>query len=394
MARVEAFDDVPSHIELPPLPDIDENTKLNICVLGGGSFATALATIAARRGHTIKMVVRFDWQAISINTKHINNELEWLKEHQLLPNITATTKIEEAMQTTPHLIIYALPTQITPKYLSSVAHFIPTHIPFVCCAKGIHLASESLLCDIVPKQLKRSDPLNDRVCYLSGPSFAKEMMIKHPITLVCAAHSIVWCKFVQTALRSLYFRIYYTTDIVGVECGGALKNPLAIGAGIAAGLGYGKSSIAAIITRGAVEMQRLAMAMGCENPNTLFGLSGFGDLMLTANSEMSRNRTCGYLIGSEGLTTKEAEERVGETVEGVATAFVAQKLMNRYGLRMPLFDALADVLKGTLDPKEALERINNNKAEDEGFVTVFRHSVSNDKMAYVTTDDNKVNEVD
>ncbi len=151
---------------LPPLPYIDENTKLSICVLGGGSFATALATIAARRGHEVMMVVRFDWQALSINTKHINNEFEWLTKHKLLANITATIDIKQAMKTNPSIIIYALPTQITPKYLSSVASFIPSHIPFICCAKGIHLASESLLSDIVPQRLNRTNPLNDRILYL------------------------------------------------------------------------------------------------------------------------------------------------------------------------------------------------------------------------------------
>eukprot|EP01084_Bolivina_argentea_P300905 518966_1 len=357
-------------MSLPPLPYINENTKLNVCVLGGGSFATALATIAARRNHTVKMVVRFDWQALSINTKHINNEFEWMTKHKLLPNITATIDIKQAMKTKPDIIIYALPTQITPKYLSSVAPYIPSHIPFVCCAKGIHLASGLLLCEIIPKALNRTNTLTDRLLYLSGPSFAKEIMVKHPISLVCASNNIQWCKYIQTALNSIYFRIYFTTDIVGVECGGALKNPLAIGAGIAAGLGYGRSTIAAMVTRGAVEMQRLAMKMGCKDPNTLYGLSGFGDLMLTANSDMSRNRTFGYLLGSKGLSVKEAEKQVGETVEGITTAIVAQKLMRKYGLRMPLFDALADILQGKLKPDAALKRVNAKRPEDEGFVMV------------------------
>ena len=204
----------------------------------------------------------------------------------------------------------------------------------------------------------------------SGPSFAKEMMENHPVALTLASSNMSWNKWVQTALNSLFFRIYLSTDIIGVECGGALKNPLAIGAGIAVGLGYGQSTLAAIVTRGAVEIQRMAMALGCKNPETLYGLSGFGDLMLTSMCELSRNRTCGYYIGKEGLSVEEAQKKVGETVEGVATAIVAQRLMKKYGLRMPLFDALADVLQGKLEAAEALKVVMAKTPENEGFVVL------------------------
>ena len=187
---------------------------------------------------------------------------------------------------------------------------------------------------------------------------------------VCAAENVEWAKLVQTALNTVRFRVYLSNDVVGVECGGALKNPLAIGAGIAAGLKYGESSLAAIVTRGAVEIQRMAMALGCKRPETLYGLAGFGDLMLTSMCNLSRNRTCGFLMGSEKLSVEEAQERVGETVEGVVTAIVAQKLIKRHGLRCPMFDALADVLQGKLKADDALKVIVAKKPEDEGFVTL------------------------
>eukprot|EP01083_Nonionella_stella_P203834 743474_1 len=121
------------------------------------------------------------------------------------------------------------------------------------------------------------------------------------------------------------------------------------------------------------------MALGCKNPNTLYGLSGFGDLMLTSMSDLSRNRTCGFYIGSQGLSVKEAEKKIGETVEGITTAIVAQKLMKKYGLRMPLFDALADILHGKLKPNAALERINSKKPEHEGFVMIASNDEEKEK---------------
>merc|ERR1719410_2819188 len=196
------------------------------------------------------------------------------------------------------------------------------------------------------------------------------MMEQHPVAVVCAANNVEWAKMVQTALNTERFRIYLSTDVIGVECGGALKNPLAIGAGIAVGLGYGQSTLAAIVTRGAVEIQRMALALGCKHPETLYGLSGFGDLMLTSMCELSRNRTCGYYIGNEGLSVEDAQKKVGETVEGVSTAIVTQRLMKKYGLRMPLFDALADVLQGKLAPDEALKVVMAKTPENEGFVVL------------------------
>eukprot|EP01083_Nonionella_stella_P203835 743475_1 len=344
-----------SPINIKPLPKIDENSKLNITVFGGGSFGTALATIASRKGHKIMMLVRDKQQSKSINESNINPKREWLKKHKLPSNIKCTTEITEAVTENTHIIIHAIPTQFTPAFLEKYSKYIPPHIPLVCTAKGIHLKTEKLLSDLIPSILGRTDPSNERVLYLSGPSFAKEMMENHPVAVTLASNDYSWCKYVQTALHSLFFRIYLSTDVIGVECGGALKNPLAIGAGIAVGLGYGQSTLAAIVTRGAVEIQRMALALGCKHPHTLYGLAGFGDLMLTSMCELSRNRTCGYYIGKEGLSVDDAQKKVGETVEGVSTAIVTQKLMKKFGLRMPLFDALADVLQNKLSAEEALK---------------------------------------
>jgi len=368
--KVQEQKESTSSPKLKDLPEINETTNLNIVVFGGGSFGTALATIAARKGHKVIILVRDENQAKSINEENINPKREWLKKYKLPTNITSTTDIKKAVTDETNLIIHAIPTQYTPSYLEKYAEFIPPHIPIVCTAKGIHLQTESLLCHIMPKVLNRTDSHQNRLLYMSGPSFAKEMMENHPIALTLASNNNKWNIYVQTALNSLFFRIYLSNDVIGVECGGALKNPLAIGAGIACGLGYGQSTLAAIVTRGAVEIQKMALALGCKNPSTLYGLSGFGDLMLTSMCELSRNRTCGWYIGKEGLDVEQAQKKVGETVEGVATALVTQKLMRKFGLRMPLFDALADVLQGKLKPDEALKVVMAKTPEHEGFVVI------------------------
>mmetsp|Transcript_20182 Transcript_20182/g.32056 ORF Transcript_20182/g.32056 Transcript_20182/m.32056 type:complete len:404 (+) Transcript_20182:28-1239(+) len=357
--------------KLKALPKIDDKTVLNVTVFGGGSFGTALAVVAARRGHNVIILVRDKEQCKSINEQHINPKRGWLQKYKLEPNIKCTTDIKEAVDpANTNIIIHSLPVQVTPDFLEQNAEHIPAHIPFVCTSKGIHLGTEKLLCDVIPSILHRTDPSQDRLLYLSGPSFAKEMMENHPVALTIASHNMEWSSYVQTALNSLFFRVYMSNDVVGVECGGALKNPLAIGAGIAVGLGYGQSTLAAIVTRGAVEIQRMAMELGCKNPNTLYGLSGFGDLMLTSMCELSRNRTCGYYIGKEKLSVEEAQKKVGETVEGVATAIVTQKLMKKFGIRMPLFDALADVLQDKLKPEEALKVVMAKTPDQEGFVMI------------------------
>ena len=202
------------------------------------------------------------------------------------------------------------------------------------------------------------------LAYLSGPSFAAEIMKKHPMAVVVASEDVKIAKFVQRALSSKFFRVYTSSDVIGVEVGGAIKNPLAIGAGMASGLNYGKSTLASLITRGCMEMKRLAVAMGGK-PETLAGLSGIGDLMLTATSMQSRNFTLGYRIASEGLTAQEAQEKAGQVVEGVATAKVAAKLCKKYNLELPLFQTMSAILDGHITAADALDLLMTRDVAEE-----------------------------
>ena len=269
----------------------------------------------------------------------IQNPQDFLR---LPKNVTATTSLEDTIKDAK-LILHCIPTQPTKKVLAGIGSKIPKDVLYVCTAKGIDQTTGQLLCDILPEGLQRESmhevenaqssdsktnesdaEKTNNIAYLSGPSFAIEIMKDEPMAVVVASYNIKTATQVQKYLNSPRFRIYITTDVIGVEMGGALKNPLAIGSGIAIGLGYGASSVAAIVTRGAVEMQRLAIAMG-GRPETLAGLSGMGDLMLTCFSSQSRNNRCGQAIG-KGKTAQEACDEIGEVVEGVSTARMVEKL--------------------------------------------------------------------
>ena len=301
----------------------------HVAILGAGSFGTAVATIAARNGHNVVIYCRNAEQVASINETHRNPRR--LSEYELSPLIRATTDFSAAV-TGAVLMVHCIPAQMTPSFLSIHAHEIPRGVP---------------------------------LAYMSGPSFAKEMMLGHPMALVVASDDIEVARSVQSVLGSTFFRLYITTDVVGVEVGGAIKNPLAIGAGMADGLGYGQSTLAALVSRGMAEMAKLAAAMG-GRPETLAGLSGVGDLMLTSFSTLSRNRTLGYRMAKDGLTLEEAIASLGQVAEGVATARVAAALCKRHGLDLPIFGAMSEILDGRITPKDALRALMSRPAEGEG----------------------------
>jgi len=204
------------------------------------------------------------------------------------------------------------------------------------------------------------------LAYLSGPSFAKEMVNKHPMSVVVASHD-QWCaNRVQQLLTCPHFRIYTSDDVVDVEIGGALKNPLAIGAGCAQGLGFGQSTVAGIVTRGCQEMKTLALALGGRD-ETLAGLSGVGDLMLTCYSSLSRNNRFGAAL-ARGLTPEEACEEIGEVVEGYPTALEVVKLAKENNLKLPLFSAVAALVSGNRTPKELMSKMLNSEPGKERFL--------------------------
>ena len=226
-------------------------TPLNITILGAGSYGTALAFIIGRQNHNVSLYCRSSQQADTINKTHFNPKR--FSDQQLPATVTATSNLTEALHAKVDLILHCIPAQHTPEFISSIASIIPSNIPYISTSKGVHVKTHALMSEAIPAAF--GDRAKDiPLAYLSGPSFAKEMIAGHPMSVVVASSDLNVAKLIQTSISSLKFRIYITDDVIGVEVGGALKNPLAIGAGMAAGMGYGQSTVAGIVTRGCREM--------------------------------------------------------------------------------------------------------------------------------------------
>lgn len=281
----------------------------------------------------------------SVNNTHIN--CTRLKEFTLLPNITASMDMAAAMEGC-EMIIHSIPAQNTFDYISTYADLIPDNVPIVSTSKGVYTETLELMSDVFPRALKRK---NQPMAYLSGPSFAKDIMMSHPILVTCASHDLKLAEHVAKTLSTQIFRIYTCDDVIGVEVGGAMKNPLAIVSGLLQGLGYGASTSAALVTRGCSEMKKLAVAMGGK-AETMAGLSGMGDLILTANSKQSRNFTVGFRL-AQGEKLEDISESMGEVAEGIPTASVAEKLIQKYNINLPIFSTAQKVISGEISHKEA-----------------------------------------
>lgn len=321
------------------LPEVQSH---KMCVLGAGSFGTAMAVICARNGHDTVIYARDAAQVEAINTTHTNPRA--LQDFELPQTVTATTDFAAAVENAA-VIIHALPAQKTPDFLKAHAAAIPAGTPVCITSKGLYLPTKQLLGDAIVEEMGRSQCL----AYLSGPSFAKEILQNQPTAVVVACEDLAVAEQIQRLMSSLFFRVYTTDDVVGVQLGGALKNPLAIGAGMIEGRGLGINTMAAYVTKAQLELQLLCQKMG-GRADTISGLAGVGDLMLTAFGSLSRNRTTGVRLASG-----EALEDILKdmTVEGVPTASVAQHYADKFGLEVPLFRAVAAILDGTLPLDQA-----------------------------------------
>eukprot|EP00943_MAST-04B_sp_MAST-4B-sp1_P009140 g9140.t1 len=335
-----------------------------IAVLGAGSYGTALAYVLAKynRAEQVVLYCRNEKQAEAIRHEHINRKR--FSQFKLPKNVDGSSNIEEAVQNAS-LIVLGIPTQHLPDFVEKNLKFFQDNVPLVSTAKGIHVKSHRLVSDALEEAL--GDRINSiPLAYLSGPSFAKEMMQGHPMALILASRKIETAVFCQNIMSCLHFRLYTSLDVTGVECGGAFKNPAAIGSGIAQGLGYGQSSIAGIVTRSCKEMRELTLALGGK-PETLVGLSGFGDLMLTCFSSKSRNNRLGCMI-AKGMTVEEACCEIGEVVEGVPTAAEIVRLADIHKLRLPLFRAVDAILSGKIKPSDGLKMINAKPPGEEDYI--------------------------
>eukprot|EP00798_Chlamydomonas_sp_ICE-L_P032536 gene32536-17252_t len=328
-----------------------EETK-KVAVFGGGSFATAMGTtIAANREDVeVVMLLRTPEACIDINEKHEN--IKYLKGYPLPHNIRATANVEEAILGAQY-VIHAVPVQSSRAFLKSIKKVLPPTVPLICVSKGLEIGTGLMMSEVIEKSLGKNHP----AVFLSGPSFAKEVMERKPTGMVSACKDYDLNRKVQALFASPTMRVNTTTDVIGVEICGALKNVLAIGAGIVEGLGLGNNSLAAFVVQGCSEIRWLAEKAGAK-PTTISGLSGLGDIMLTCYGSLSRNRSVGVRLG-QGEKLEDIIASSSQVAEGVATAGAVVSLAKRYRVSLPVLTAVAGVLSKNLQPEEAVESIMN-----------------------------------
>ena len=315
----------------------------NVSIIGAGSWGTALAFLLHENGHQVTEWSAFEKEAESLRTEH---RLKTLPDLVLPDDMEFTSDLERAMKE-KDLLVVAVPSIYVRETARKMKPFLEEGQLVVNVAKGIEEATLMTLTDILEEELPGAD-----VAVLSGPSHAEEVSRGLPTTCVAGARTRKTAEKIQNLFLSPVFRVYISPDILGIEIGGALKNVIALAAGIADGLGYGDNTKAALITRGVAEISRLGMAMGGKL-ETFAGLTGIGDLIVTCASMHSRNRRAGILIG-KGYSMKEAMDEVQMVVEGVYSAKAGLALAKKYQVSMPIIEAVNEVLFDGKSAKEAV----------------------------------------
>jgi glycerol-3-phosphate dehydrogenase (NAD(P)+) len=314
-------------------------------ILGGGAWGTALVSHAARAGLPVRLWVREPEVAAAVNERRENPA--YLPGVELGPGLRATTSLAEAVADAEAVVV-AVPSEFCRGIYRQAATLVPKGALLVSATKGLETGTLQRMTEVAA-----SEAPGHPLAVLSGPSFALEVARALPTAVVVASNDHHVAERVQRALATRSFRVYSSEDVVGVELAGALKNVIAIAAGIIDGLGYGHNTTAALITRGLAEISRLAVALG-GRPDTLAGLAGLGDLVLTCTGALSRNRTVGQRLG-RGLGL--AEACAGLHPEGVRTTLAAVALAERHGIDLPIARQMNAVLYAGKPPREALEEL-------------------------------------
>lgn len=329
-----------------------------IGVIGAGSWGTALAEVSARAGHEVRLWSRNANVVNSINTQHTNPR--YLKEARLSESVVATAYFQKVLEGAD-LVVLATPSHAMRDILNHVKPLLPSNAILVCAAKGIETETGKRMSEVVVDVLG-SEASGRYVC-LTGPSFAKEVFERHPTAVVAAGLHSQNCRTVQAALSFENLRIYTNDDLIGTELGGAVKNVIAIAAGMVAGLGFGSNSIAALITRGLAETTRLALKQGAK-PDTMMGLAGLGDLVLTCTGALSRNRFVGIELGM-GHDLKEICAGMHEVAEGINTTLAVKQLADHLSVEMPITAEVHAVLYQSKSPRDAAAALMTRPLREE-----------------------------
>ena len=326
---------------------------MNIAIIGSGSWGVALAIHLAKLGNNIKI-----WSFDEEEKRIINEEkrCKFLPNAVITDNIKCYTEFKEVLQDA-EIVLHVTPSKFTRNIFKQYKQYVNDK-PVIICSKGFEKESLKTLDEVILEELPTA-----KVGVLSGPSHAEEVTIGSPTVLVIASQHKDVSKIVQNTFMCENMRIYTSNDVKGVELGGALKNIIAFCAGVAAGIGLGDNSFAALITRGLGELTRLGIELG-GNKETFYGLSGLGDLIVTCLSEHSRNRKAGKLIG-QGKTLEEAKQEVGMVIESIDNIEVAYELCKIHNVDMPIVQTVYQVIYENLKPEEAVKNLMTRDKKSE-----------------------------
>jgi glycerol-3-phosphate dehydrogenase (NAD(P)+) len=329
-----------------------------IGVVGAGSWGTALANLLAKKGHDVRL-----WSYEEDVTKAIEEErcnTVYLPEIELSENLSATSDLAAAVSGVD-VVLSVSPSQHVRRVMTAAAPAIPENALVMSASKGIETSTLETMAEVLEDTLPGNR--SRRFAFLSGPSFAAEVAREHPTAVTVASRSGEAARAAQDLFQTDYFRVYTSHDVVGVELGGALKNVMALAAGMVAGLGFGHNTMAALITRGLAELTRLALAMGASE-RTLAGLSGMGDLILTCTGDLSRNRTVGVELG-KGRTLDDVLSKMRMVAEGVETTRATHELARREGIDMPIVAQVHAVLFEDRPAEEAVRTLMQREPKPE-----------------------------
>ena len=327
----------------------------NVAFLGGGSFGTALGILLANKGYEVSIYDRKKSVVDDININRKNDK--YIKNLNIPKNVTAYNDLDETIKNAKFIVL-SIPSHAIRTVSRSLKDKISEDVVIISIAKGIEEGTNLRLSEVIEEELP-----NNKVVILSGPSHAEEVAFDIPTTVVVSSKNLDAANEVQDLFISKNFRVYTNDDLIGVEVGGAVKNIIALAAGVCDGIGYGDNSKAALMTRGMAEIVRIGMKLG-GNSETFLGLTGMGDLIVTCTSPHSRNRRAGFLIG-KGKSIEEAIEEVGMVVEGIKACKAFYDLKEKLNVEMPITDVLYKILFQNKDPKYAVVDLMEREKKKE-----------------------------
>jgi glycerol-3-phosphate dehydrogenase (NAD(P)+) len=329
-----------------------------IGVIGAGAWGTALAMLLADNGHDVTL-----WmyeQDLATETVRTRENRVYLPGFTLSSSLTITSSLETAVTNKP-FVLSVVPSHTVRSMARQFAPLLAKDAIIISASKGIEIDTVMPLSDVFKDVLPSA--FHNRLCFLSGPSFAKEVAQKMPTAITLASYDPAVGKRAQNILSNDYFRVYTNPDVIGVELAGSLKNVVAIAAGVLEGMGYGYNTMAALLTRGLAEMARLGVAMG-GNLTTFSGLAGMGDLVLTCTGGLSRNRTLGVRLG-KGETLAAIMSGMKTVAEGVKTTRAAHDLAKKHNIEMPIVDEVYQLLYENKGPKRAIRDLMTRELKGE-----------------------------